>query len=146
MHCLFPCRKLAILKDCFGNLRWKGKKIRIPVMALTATATHRVRDDIMDSLKINGGNTKIVLTTFYRPNLIFSVSPVVHCQTKYLSHQGLLIVKSESNPVLILLVWHILGISFWSKFENSKSITFLSSVSNLPAVRNWNISLVTRIT
>lgn len=104
MHCLFPCRELAILKECFGNIRWRGKKIRIPVMALTATATHRVRDDIMDSLKINCGNTKIVLTTFHRPNLIFSVSPVVHCQMKYLSHQGLLIVRSESNPVWIALV------------------------------------------
>lgn len=42
-------------------------------MALTATATIQVREDILKSLCMSK-DTKIVLTSFFRPNLRFSVS------------------------------------------------------------------------
>lgn len=48
-------------------------KFDIPLMALTATATVPVRQDIIQSLLMSEG-TKIVLTSFFRPNLRFSVS------------------------------------------------------------------------
>ena len=71
---LFLRRELHVLRSSFRDVRWRGKKVRIPIMALTATATHLVRKDIMESLGIKGGDTKIVITTFLRPNLLFSVS------------------------------------------------------------------------
>lgn len=42
-------------------------------MSLTATATTRVREDILKSLCMSK-ETRIVLTSFFRPNLRFSVS------------------------------------------------------------------------
>lgn len=42
-------------------------------MALTATATNLVREDVLKSLHMSN-ETKIVLTSFFRPNLRFTVS------------------------------------------------------------------------
>ena len=42
-------------------------------MALTATATKRVREDILKSLLLSK-DTSVVLTSFFRPNLRFMVS------------------------------------------------------------------------
>lgn len=41
-------------------------------MALTATATIQVREDILESLSMSK-ETKIVITSFFRPNLRFLV-------------------------------------------------------------------------
>lgn len=51
----------------------KFLKLDIPLMALTATATNRVREDVIQCLCMSK-ETKIVLTSFYRSNLRFSVS------------------------------------------------------------------------
>lgn len=59
-------RRLSVLRENF-------KKYDIPLMALTATATIHVREDILKSLHMSK-ETKIVLTSFFRPNLRFSVS------------------------------------------------------------------------
>ncbi|XP_050543933.1 recQ-like DNA helicase Blm [Daktulosphaira vitifoliae] len=45
----------------------------VPIMALTATATPRVREDILHQLQING--TKLFLSSFNRPNLLYKVLP-----------------------------------------------------------------------
>lgn len=45
----------------------------VPIMALTATATAHVQEDILESLHLSK-ETKTVLTSFFRPNLQFSVS------------------------------------------------------------------------
>ena len=45
----------------------------VPVMALTATATERVRRDIVDQLGLRDG--KVFLSSFNRPNLRYSVHP-----------------------------------------------------------------------
>lgn len=42
-------------------------------MALTATATKRVQEDILKSLRLSK-DTNVVLTSFFRPNLRFKVS------------------------------------------------------------------------
>ena len=46
---------------------------QVPVMALTATATERVRKDILDQLKINGAPQFVA--SFNRPNLNYRVTP-----------------------------------------------------------------------
>jgi len=46
---------------------------KIKIMALTATATPKVQDDIIKNLKIN--NSKIFKSSFNRPNLYYEVRP-----------------------------------------------------------------------
>jgi ATP-dependent DNA helicase RecQ len=46
---------------------------QVPIMALTATATERVRQDILDQLKLRSPQTHI--TSFNRPNLYYEVVP-----------------------------------------------------------------------
>ncbi|CAH9075950.1 unnamed protein product [Cuscuta epithymum] len=65
-------RKLSILRENFRADSLKFLKFDIPLMALTATATIRVREDIIKSLAMSN-QTQIVLTSFFRPNLRFSV-------------------------------------------------------------------------
>lgn len=57
-------RKLGKLRDLFQD---------IPIMALTATAPPRVREDILDQLKMNKVTSKIFIQSFNRPNLKFEV-------------------------------------------------------------------------
>jgi ATP-dependent DNA helicase RecQ len=57
-------RNLKMLRDDFPT---------VPLMALTATATDRVREDIIDQLGLRGGRT--FLSSFNRPNLIYRVRP-----------------------------------------------------------------------
>lgn len=61
-----------MLRENFSACNLKFLKYDIPLMALTATATIRVREDILKSLCMSK-ETKIVITSFFRPNLRFSV-------------------------------------------------------------------------
>ncbi|PWA82395.1 RECQ helicase SIM [Artemisia annua] len=65
-------RRLSALRENFNAEKLAFLKFDIPIMALTATATTRVRDDILKSLQMSK-DPKIVLTSFFRPNLRFSV-------------------------------------------------------------------------
>ncbi|XP_057792012.1 ATP-dependent DNA helicase Q-like SIM isoform X2 [Salvia miltiorrhiza] len=65
-------RRLSILRESFSAENLKCLKSDIPLMALTATATIRVREDILKSLCMSK-EMKIVTTSFFRPNLRFSV-------------------------------------------------------------------------
>ncbi|WVZ96310.1 hypothetical protein U9M48_041966 [Paspalum notatum var. saurae] len=65
-------RRLSVLRENFSSSKLKFLKHDIPLMALTATATIPVREDIVKSLKMSE-DTTIVLTSFFRPNLRFSV-------------------------------------------------------------------------
>jgi bloom syndrome protein len=56
--------KLGIMKELFPH---------VPVMAMTATATHQVMQDIMKNLKME--NPKEVHLSFNRPNLKYAVYP-----------------------------------------------------------------------
>ncbi|XP_068659463.1 LOW QUALITY PROTEIN: ATP-dependent DNA helicase Q-like SIM [Aristolochia californica] len=74
-------RKLSILRENFKAFKLKMLKFDIPLMALTATATTDVREDILKSLHMSK-ETKVVLTSFFRPNLRFSVR---HSRTSCIS-------------------------------------------------------------
>ncbi|XP_056168634.1 ATP-dependent DNA helicase Q-like SIM isoform X2 [Syzygium oleosum] len=65
-------RRLSVLRENFSTSKMKFLKFDIPMMALTATATNRVREDVIQCLNMSK-ETKIVLTSFYRSNLRFSV-------------------------------------------------------------------------
>nr|XP_025888467.1 ATP-dependent DNA helicase Q-like SIM isoform X5 [Solanum lycopersicum] len=74
-------RRLSVLRESFSMDTMKFLKFDIPIMALTATATTRVREDILQSLHMSKA-TKIVLTSFFRPNLRFLVK---HSKTSSLA-------------------------------------------------------------
>ncbi|KAL0422047.1 UNVERIFIED_CONTAM: ATP-dependent DNA helicase Q-like SIM [Sesamum latifolium] len=74
-------RRLSVLRESFRADNLKFLKFDIPLMALTATATAHVREDILKSLCMSKG-TKTVMTSFFRPNLQFSVK---HSRTSSLS-------------------------------------------------------------
>lgn len=65
-------RKLSVLRQNFCSSKLKFLEHDIPLMALTATATIPVREDILKSLKMSE-HTVVVLTSFFRPNLRFNV-------------------------------------------------------------------------
>ncbi|XP_039113944.1 ATP-dependent DNA helicase Q-like SIM isoform X2 [Dioscorea cayenensis subsp. rotundata] len=65
-------RRLSALRENFSTSRLKFLKFDIPLIALTATATIPVREDIVKSLHMSN-DTKIILSSFFRPNLRFSV-------------------------------------------------------------------------
>nr|XP_048324544.1 ATP-dependent DNA helicase Q-like SIM isoform X1 [Ziziphus jujuba var. spinosa] len=65
-------RRLSVLRENFTASSLKFLKSDIPIMALTATATIQVREDIIKSLAMSN-ETKVVLTSFFRENLRFSV-------------------------------------------------------------------------
>ncbi|EOA19953.1 hypothetical protein CARUB_v10000204mg [Capsella rubella] len=74
-------RRLSVLREnfCASNLEFLEHDV--PIMALTATATVHVQEDILASLHLSK-ETKTVLTSFFRPNLQFSVK---HSRTKFAS-------------------------------------------------------------
>ncbi|MDP1845949.1 MAG: DNA helicase RecQ [Candidatus Moranbacteria bacterium] len=57
-------RNLKILRNIFPG---------VPVMALTATATEKVREDIIRQLSL--GQAKVFISSFNRPNLSYAVLP-----------------------------------------------------------------------
>ena len=57
-------RNLKMLRNIFPE---------VPAMALTATATQKVREDIIGQLKLD--KAKIFISSFNRPNLFYSVLP-----------------------------------------------------------------------
>ena len=62
-----------ILRPEYRNLRQIIDKInlKIPTIALTATATPKVQDDIIKNLKIS--DARIFKSSFNRPNLYYEV-------------------------------------------------------------------------
>ncbi|KAK2456581.1 RECQ helicase SIM [Trifolium repens] len=75
--------RLSALRENFTTGKLKSLQFDIPVMALTATATTRVREDILKSLRMSK-DTSVVLTSFFRPNLRFMVK---HSRTSWASYE-----------------------------------------------------------
>lgn len=58
----------------YRNLHSLRKELfDVPIIALTATATEKVRQDILNQLELK--NPKVYLASFNRPNLIYHVMP-----------------------------------------------------------------------
>ena len=64
---------------------------KAPVIALTATATHKVRDDIKKNLAITGA--KEYCSSFNRPNLYYEVRP----KTKNVDHDIVRFIKGQEG-------------------------------------------------
>jgi len=89
-------RKLGDIKSIFPS---------IPIMALTATATQRVRKDTLHLLQIQGA--KIYTKSYFRPNLKITVKPRVKSKsfnevvniitTKYDNKPGIIYCLSRKN-------------------------------------------------
>ncbi|XP_018484968.2 ATP-dependent DNA helicase Q-like SIM isoform X2 [Raphanus sativus] len=77
-------RKLSVLRENFCASSLPFLEYDVPIMALTATATAHVQEDILESLHLSK-ETKTVLTSFFRPNLQFSVK---HSRTKSAASYG----------------------------------------------------------
>ncbi|XP_050380916.1 ATP-dependent DNA helicase Q-like SIM [Argentina anserina] len=77
-------RRLSELRKNFSARNLKFLKFDIPLMALTATATIKVREDILKTLSMSK-ETKVVLTSFFRPNLRFRVQ---HSRTSISSYEN----------------------------------------------------------
>ncbi|XP_054801926.1 ATP-dependent DNA helicase Q-like SIM [Prosopis cineraria] len=75
-------RRLSALRENFGTSKLEFLEFDIPLMALTATATNLVREDVLKSLHMSK-KTKIVLTSFFRPNLRFIVRHSKTFSTSY---------------------------------------------------------------
>jgi ATP-dependent DNA helicase RecQ len=67
-----------------------------PVMALTATATPKVKADIIASLQLE--DTQLIQTSFFRPNLSYQV---IHTENKFDAIQSIL-KNSSGNTILYL--------------------------------------------
>ncbi|KAJ3702057.1 hypothetical protein LUZ61_005762 [Rhynchospora tenuis] len=76
-------RRLSILRKNFSTSSLSFLDFDIPIMALTATATIPVREDILKSLTMSH-DSKLILTSFFRPNLRFSV---IHSRTNASSYK-----------------------------------------------------------
>lgn len=79
-------RQLELLRQRFPN---------IPFMALTATATHRVRRDIIQQLQLQ--QPVIHVASFNRPNLYYEVRP----KERQSYHQLLQIVRTQKGSGII---------------------------------------------
>ncbi len=79
-------RNLAALRRQF---------FEVPVMALTATATERVRQDILEQLDMAGAKTFI--SSFNRPNLKYIVEPKIHTFDRLLEY----LKKYQDESVII---------------------------------------------
>jgi RecQ family ATP-dependent DNA helicase len=85
-------------RPAYKELRWFKQTLilpSVPVIALTATATPRVREDIVNSLGLDarsssqGGTTKIFSTTTARPNLHYEVRYFSESSPQHLSGDDL---------------------------------------------------------
>ncbi|CAL0320970.1 unnamed protein product [Lupinus luteus] len=74
--------RLSMLREKFNTSKMKSLKFDIPLMALTATATKKVREDILKSLCLSK-DTNVVLTSFFRSNLRFTVKHTRLSQASY---------------------------------------------------------------
>lgn len=79
-------RNLSVLRQNFSS---------VPIMALTASATGKVREDII--LKLNLRNCELFISSFNRPNLHYSVRPKKNTFGQLLS----LIEKYKNNSIII---------------------------------------------
>ena len=105
----------------YRNIRVIVDKIKknIPIIAVTATATYKVQDDILKNLKIK--NAKIYRASFNRPNLYYEVRN----KNKTIDYEIIKFIKKNNGKS---------GIIYCLSRKKVEEISKLLNVNNIKAV------------
>ncbi len=121
-------RKLSGLRDHFPE---------VPIMALTATATPRVRTDILHHLRLK--EPKIYVASFNRPNLTYRVFPkddpdeqVLKFLRKRKGESGIIYCQSRKTTE---------SVAEWLKIQNVKAAPYHAGLSAQERSRNQDLFL-----
>ena len=97
---------------------FRNKYNDIPILALTATATNKVKDDIISSLELN--NAIVIRGSFDRPNLYLEISEI--------PKKDKIIFKNKKSTIKTVSVDKIeLVIPFIQKYPDEKIIIYVNS-------------------
>lgn len=97
---------------------FRNKYNDIPILALTATATNKVKDDIISSLELN--NAIVIRGSFDRPNLYLEISEI--------PKEDKIIFKNKKSTIKTVSVDKIkLVIPFIQKYPDEKIIIYVNS-------------------
>ena len=97
---------------------FRNKYNDIPILALTATATNKVKDDIISSLELN--NAIVIRGSFDRPNLYLEISEI--------PKEDKIIFKNKKSTIKTVSVDKMkLVIPFIQKYPNEKIIIYVNS-------------------
>jgi len=115
-----------------GQLRRKFPGV--PMMALTATATPAVQEDILKVLRMTGPDCKRFITTFNRPNLRFEVRPKSSGTSSEPQHKGQPWARVELARFICSVPQQATGIVYClSRDECKQTAMGLKSVFNIRA-------------
>ena len=121
-------RKLAGLRDHFPE---------VPVMALTATATPRVRSDIIHHLQLK--EPEVYVASFNRPNLTYRVFPkndpdeqVLKFLRQHKGESGIIYCQSRKTTE---------NVAEWLKIQNVKAASYHAGLSVQERSRNQDLFL-----
>lgn len=97
---------------------FRNKYKDIPILAITATATDKVKDDIISSLELN--NAIVIRASFDRPNLYLEISEI--------PKEDKIIFKNKKSTIKTVSVDKIkLVIPFIQKYPDEKIIIYVNS-------------------
>jgi ATP-dependent DNA helicase RecQ len=119
----------------YRNLNTIIKKIKkdIPIIALTATATPKVKDDIIKNLGIN--KAKLFNTSFNRPNLFYEVRK----KTSVINKEIIFFIKKRENKSGIIYCLSRKSVNELSEFLQVNGVNALPYHAGLePKVRVKN--------
>ena len=106
----------------------------IPIMALTATATHRVKDDIIKQLGLQNADT--YLSSFNRPNLYYEVKP----KTRYSYTELLKYIQNNEGAGIIYCLSrrNVDDLTFRLQQDNISALAYHAGMSDEARATNQN--------
>lgn len=111
----------------------------VPIIALTATATPKVQEDILKNLEIKGAN--VFISSFNRPNLYYEVRPktknVVKDIIKFLSHR-----KGKSGIVYCLSRKKVEEIAETLQVNGINALPYHAGLDSATRVKNQDMFLM----